>query len=196
MHYKCFMHYRLVCLIISVMNADRIGLGITHEVFIFTRHMFMHSSCIHSFSSFLFWTSVVFLFSLSLSLSLSLSHRTPLWNQNRRNPLWLGTLIMVPSHPLLLFLLFHLISGSVMKRPRRTSLRTSRNVAFIRNAQLFYRILPTLLSLKSFKLGIGNLYLRNPRGVPSCLFKSFTPTYTASKPLYLSLLLHLEVHIS
>ena len=72
MHYKCFMHYRLMCFIISVMNANRIGLGITHEVFIFTRHMFMHSLCIHSFSSFLFWTSVVSLFSLSLSLSLSL----------------------------------------------------------------------------------------------------------------------------
>ena len=53
------MHYRLMCFIISVMSADRIGLGITHEVFIFTRHMFMHSSCIRSFPSFLFWTCVV-----------------------------------------------------------------------------------------------------------------------------------------
>ena len=53
------MHYRLVCLIFSIMSADRIGLGITHEVFIFTHHMFMHSSCIHSFPSFLFWTCVV-----------------------------------------------------------------------------------------------------------------------------------------
>ena len=165
------------------------------------RSLFLHVTCsciLHAYILFhLSYSELVLCFySLSLSLSLSLSHRTPLWNLNRRNPLWLETLIMVPSHPLLLFLLFHLISGSVMKRPRRTSLRTSRNVAFIRNAQLFYRILPTLLSLKSFKLGIGNLYLRNPRGVPSCLFKSFTPTYTASKPLYLSLLLHLEVHIS
>ena len=124
----------------------------------------------------------IFSFFLSLSLSLSLSNKTSLWHPNKRNPLWLGTLVMVLGHPLLLFLLFHLISGSVMRRLRRTSLKTSRNVVFIRNARLFCRILPILLSPKSFKLRIGNLYLRNPWGVPSYLFRNFTPTCTASIP--------------
>ena len=69
-------------------------------------------------------------------------------------------------------------------------------VAFIRNAKLSCRTLPTLLSSLSFKLGVGNLFLRDPWGVPSCLYRSFTPIYTTSIPLYLSLLLHSEVHVS
>ena len=150
------------------------------------------------FSFFLFWTCVVFLFvlSFSLSLSLSLSHRTSLWHPNRRNPLQLETFAVVLGHPLLLFLLFHLIFGSMMRMPRWTSLRTSRNVVFIRNARLFCWILLTLLYLKSFGLEIGNLYLRDPRGVPSCLFRSFTPTYMTSIPLCLCLFLHSEVYVS
>ena len=151
----------------------------------------VHAFFMHTFFSYLLWTYVSL-----CSFFLSFLNRTSLLVPKQKNPLRLETLVMVPSHPLLLFLLFHLISGFVMKRPRRTSLRTSRNVAFIRNAKLFYRILPTLLSLKSFKLGIGNLYLRNPRGVPSCLFKSFTPTYTTLIPLCLSLLLHSMIHVS
>ena len=86
--------------------------------------------------------------------------------------------------------------GSEMRRPERTSWRTSRNVAFIRNARLSCRILSTILFMLSFKLGPRNLYLRDPLGVLSCLYKSFTPIYTVSIPLYLSLLLHLEVHVS
>ena len=121
-------------------------------------------SCIHYFPS--FFSELVLCF---CCFFLSVSNRTSLWHPNRRNPLRLGTFIMVLSHPFLLFLLFHLTSDSVMKRPRRTSLRTSKAVVFIRNTRLFYQILPTLLYQKSFELKIVNLYLRDPRGVPSCL---------------------------
>jgi len=50
----------------------------------------------------------------------------------------------------------------MMRRPKRTSWRTSKNVAFIWNAKLSYRTLPTLLSLRSFGLRVGNLFLRDP----------------------------------
>ena len=151
----------------------------------------VHTFFIHMFFSYLLWTCVSF-----CSFLRSLLNRTSLWHPNRRNPFQLETLVVVLGHPLLLFLLFHLIFGSMMRMPRWTSLRTSRNVVFIRNARLFCWILLTLLYLKSFGLEIGNLYLRDPRGVPSCLFRSFTPTYMTSIPLCLSLFLHSEVYVS
>ena len=43
---------------------------------------------------------------------------------------------------------------------------------------------------------VGNLFLRDPWGVPLCLYRSFTPIYTTSIPLYLNSLLHSEVHVS
>ena len=94
----------------------------------------VHTFFIHMFFSYLLWTCVSF-----YSFLRSLLNRTSLWHPNRRNPLRLGTFIMVLSHPFLLFLLFHLTSDSVMKRPRRTSLRTSKAVVFIRNTRLLVR---------------------------------------------------------
>ena len=95
---------------------------------------------------------------------------------------------------LLLLILSPLFTfGSVMRRPERTSWRTFRNMAFIRNITSFCQILPTLLSSKSFGLRVGHLYLRDPWGVPSCIYSSFAPIYTVSKPLYLSLPRHSEV---
>ena len=48
------------------------------------------------------------------------------------------------------------------RRPKRTSQRTFKNVAFIRSTMLFCRILSTLLSPLSFRLEVGNLFLRCP----------------------------------
>ena len=64
-----------------------------------------------------------------------------------------------------------------MGRPSRTSLRTFRNVAFIRNAMSFCRTFPTLFYPVSFELGDGNLFVRYHWGALSCLYRSFTPTY-------------------
>ena len=139
---------------------------------IFAHHMVMHLSRICSFFFFsilnlccVFFSFLLFssLLSLSLSLSLSLLDRTSLWHPNRENPLRLRTLFKVPSHPLRLFFLFRL-----------TSLRTSRPVAFILNAKLFYRISLTLRYPMSFKFGDGNLYGKNLCAVPSCLYRSST----------------------
>ena len=64
---------------------------------------------------------------------------------------------MVPGHLFLLFLPYPLIFGSMMRRPRRTSLRTSRPMAFNRNARSFCWISPTLHYPMSFELRDGNL---------------------------------------
>ena len=124
----------------------------------FARHMFMHISCVHILSFLFFWLWCVF--SLSLSLSLSLSQINYVWHLSA-NPLRLETLL-VPGL-LLLILLFPLFMfGSVMGRPNKTSLRTFRNVAFIWSAMLFCWTFLTLLSLWSFGLEAGNLFVRDP----------------------------------
>ena len=179
------MHLLDVCLII-VVSVVRFGLGFTHNAFKLSCHMFMHFSCICT-SLFLFlWFEIMFLFCL-LSFSLSLSNRTSLWHPNRENPFELGTLFKVPGHPLHLFLLFYLTSDSVMRRPRQTALRP--------NAKSFCQISTTLRYPMLFELEDGNLYVRNPCVVLSCLYRSSTPTYTASIPLCLSLLRNFEVHV-
>ena len=43
--------------------------------------------------------------------------------------------------------------------------------------------LPNSLALK-----VGDLFVRNLKGVPTCLYKSSTPTYMSSIPLFSSLL--------
>ena len=132
------------------------------------------------------------MFFLFLSLSLIDRLRYP----NSANLLRLETFFKVPGHHLLLFLPYPFIFGSVMRRPRWTSLRTSRLVAFIWNARFFCRISLTLRYPMSLGLGDRNLSVRNPCIFLSCLFRSFTPTYMASIPLCLSLFLHSEVHVS
>ena len=152
----------------------------------------VHASFIHTYSfipvSRLWLCSV----SLSLSLSLSLSRIDCVW-QLRANLLPLGILLVLGFllliHP---FFMFSFVIG----RPNRTSLRTLRNMAFIRSAMLFCRTFSTLLYSMSFILGDGNLFLRYPWDVLSCLYRSFTPIYTVLVPLYLSLPRHSKVHVS
>ena len=120
---------------------------------------FLHVTC-----SCIFHAYVSFLFSISgcdvFSLSLSLSQIDCAWHLNT-NPLRLGTLLV--SGRLLLILLFPLFTfDSMIGRPNRISLRTFRNVAFIQSAILFCRTFLTLLSLLSFGLGAGNLFVRDP----------------------------------
>ena len=50
--------------------------------------------------------------------------------------------------------------------------------------------LPGLLALR-----VGDLFVRNPRGVPACLYKSSTPTYMSSIPLFSDLLWFFEEHV-
>ena len=130
------MHFRIVCLF-KLMSVVRFGLSFTHDVFdLCTLHV--HAFFMDTFFLFFPILSMCCVLS-SLSLSLSLSDRTFLWHPNRENLLLLETLFVVLGHPLL-FPLFHLISGSVIRRPRWTSLRTFKIVVFIRNARSFCRI--------------------------------------------------------
>ena len=179
-----------VCLIIG-MCARRFGLGFTHDtIYIFACHIFMHISCIHI----LFFLFIyLWLCSLSFSLSPSLSQIDYIWHLSAnhkstlaKNPL--GSRSSSSDPPVLPL--------HVMGRPNKTSLRTFRNVAFIWSTMLFCRIFQTLFSLWLFELRAGNLFVRYPWGVSSCLYRSFTPTYTASIPLYLISPWHFEVHVS
>ena len=136
---QCFMHYRSVFICWNFCYS-RIGLGWTHDAIFFARHMPMHCSCIHTFSFPYLVLSIdgAFLF-VSLSLSRVrvrvLVHVNSLRMAPKHKPLHPGTLF-VPGNHLLILLLF--TSGSVMRRPIRTSWRISPNVAFIWNAALFY----------------------------------------------------------
>ena len=155
--------------------------------------MFMHFSCMRLFLSFLFF--VICCDVLSLSLSLSLSWINCVWHPKHVSLLWLRT-FLVPGLLLLLILFPLLTFCSMMRMPKRTSWRTFRNVAFIRSIMLFCQTSPKILSPPSLRLEAGNLYLRVSWGVPSCLYRSFTPIYTVLIPLYLGLPRHFEVHVS
>ena len=151
--------------------------------------MFMHFSCIHLFLSFLFLFS-----GCDVVFSLSLYRINYAWHPKRVNPLQARIHFKVPV--LLLLIPFPLLTfSSMMRMPKRTSWRTFRNMAFIWGIMLFCQTSPTILSPLSFGLGVRNLYFRVPWGVPSCSYKSFTPIYTVSIPLYLGFPRHFKVHI-
>ena len=100
--------------------------------------------------------------------------------------------LFVLGHPLLLIL--HLfLSGSVMRRPNRTSLRTSLDEVFIRNAKSFCRTSSTLTYPLSFTIGVGSHCVTFRSFVHPCLYRSFTPTYMDLIFQYLFLLLSFEV---
>ena len=152
------------------------------------------SSCIfHAYVlSFLSYSELVSLSVLSLSLSLSLCQTncamapkerksTPAWN------LLQGARSSSSHPPVPLHIWF-------CDEKARTDF--FKNFQFNWNVRLFCRTLPTLFYSKSFGLGVGNFYVRDLRGVPSCLFKSISLAYTALIPLCLSLLLYSKVHVS
>ena len=194
MHYiplacsQCFMHLDM-CLIVE--NFVLLGLDWVEPMMLLflARHMFMHISCICTLSFlYIYFLGCDGVFSLSLSLTDKLFMAPKHKFTPTQNP-FCSSSSSSTDFPLFMF-------SFVMRRPIKTSLRTFLNVAFIRSAMWFYRILPTQLYLMSFTLKEGNLFIRYPWGVPSCSYRSFTPICTESIPLYLSLLRYSEVHIS
>ena len=130
-----------------------------------------------------------------MSLSPSLSFvcvSLLLWHPNT-NLLHLETLF-IPRHPLLR-ILHHFLSGFVMKRPNQTSLRTSLEEVFIRNAKSFRRTSSTLTYLLSFTIGVGSHCVTSQSLVHPCVSRSFTPTCMDLIIQYLLLLLAFEVHV-
>ena len=176
--------------------TGRFGLGWAHDTFYISYHMFMHSHAyVLSFQYILWYFELLWDFSdcfLSLSLSLSLSVYVSLllWHPNVNLPRP-GTLF-VPGHPLLLTVLLSL-SGSVMRWPNRTSLRTLLHEAFILNAKSSCRTSPTLTYLLSSTVRDGG-HCVTPRSlVHPCWSRSFTPTCMDSATQYLISLLAFEV---
>ena len=100
--------------------------------------------------------------------------------------------LFVSGHPLLLIIHFFL-SDSVMRRPNRTSLRTSLDEALIRNAKSFCRTSPTLTYPLSFTVGVGSHCVMSWSLVHPCLSRTFTPTCMDLIIQYLFLLLAFEV---
>ena len=151
----------------------------------------MHCSCIRTFlfPYLVLFVDGVFLF---VSLSLSPSRIIYTWHPSA-NPLHLKT-HFVPGNLPLILLLFTF--GSMMRRPIRTSRRTSPNVAFIRNVAWFYQTFSILLYPLSFTVRDENLYVRYLWVIPPWSYRSSTPICTISIPLYLGFLRRFEVHIS
>ena len=151
----------------------------------------VHAFFMHTF--FLFFPILNLCLSpFSLSLSLSLSQRDCVMAPKQRKSTPARNLLQgagssssdppVPLH--------------IQFRDEKVKTDFFENFQFNKNTRLFCRTLLTLLYLKSFGLGVGNFYLRDPQGVPSCLFRSFNLTYMALIPLCLSLLLYSKVHVS
>ena len=133
------------------------------------------------------------LFCLSFFLPLSFFRLVTSWHLNK-NLFRPGT-FFVPRHPLFLTLL-PLLFGSVMRRSKWTSLRTSLDEAFIRNAKSFYRTSPTLTYPLSFIVRVGNYCVTSRSLIHPCLYKSSTSTCMDLIIQFLSLLLVFEVRTS
>ena len=129
-------------------------------------------------------------FFLSLSLSLSVYVSLLLWHPNV-NMLRPRTLF-VPRHLLMLTLPLFL-SGSMIRRPNWTSLRTSLDEAFIRNAKSFYWTSPTVTYPLSFIVGVRSHCVTFWSPIHLCWSRSFTPTCMDLIIQYLFLLLAFEV---
>ena len=157
--------------------------------------MFMH---FHAYVLSIQYILILFcylgLYWLSLSPSLSsVCVSLLLWHPNA-NLLHPRTLF-VPGYPLLLIL--HLfLSGSVMRRPNRTSLRTSLDEAFIRNAKSSCWTSPTLTYPLSFTVEVGSHCVTSWSLVHPCLYMSYTPTCMDLIIQHLSLSLAFEVRAS
>ena len=130
--------------------------------------MFMHS---HAYipSILYFVISTVWDFSDCLSLSFFLSLPLTLVAS------WHLSISLL--HPRTLFVLRHLLllllltphplkSGSVMRRPNQTSLRTFHNAALIRNAKSFCQTFLTLTYPLSSTVGVGSHFVTSRSLVP------------------------------
>ena len=153
-------------------------------------------SCIHTFNSIYFdiFVSGAFLivflsFSLSLPLTLVAS-----WHLSIS--LFRPGTLFVPEHLLLLFHLTPLLltSSFVMRRPNRTSLRTSHNAAFIQNTKSFCQTSLTLTCLLSSTVRVGSHYVARRSCALPWSYRSSTPICTDLITLYPSLSLTFRVY--
>ena len=153
---QCFIHFRCVFYFVAMLCAGRLRLGWAHNVFKFACDMFMHTYLQVSIFVILHLVGAFLIVFLPLSLILTL---VASWHLNI-NPLCPGTHFIL-RHLLLLLLLtpLHLTSGSVMRRPNWTFLRTFHDKAFIQNAKSFYQTFLTLTYPLSSTKRVGSHYV-------------------------------------
>ena len=191
---QCFMHYR--CGISLLEPCVLVGFYWAEPMMFFfvAHHMIMHFSCIRTILLsfwYIYWLGLIY-FSLSLSPSLSLSlSRIVCTRHPSANPLRPGTLFV----PRLLPTLLHFTSGFVMRRPVKTSWRTSLNMAFIRNITLSFRTSPILIYQRSLTVRVRNLFVRSWWVVLLWSYRSFTPICTVLTIPYLVSSLLFEVSV-
>ena len=127
--------------------------------------LFLHvtCSCIPMHRS--FHISIFLSVCLAIFLFLSFLTMAPKKSIPSKNPISHCVVLLLL---LLLLLLFEI--GFVIQNPKRILMRTSITRRFIRNARSFYLTFQTLLYPVCLALGDGLLYLRNPRGVPTCSY--------------------------
>ena len=156
---------------VAMLCAGRFGLGWAHDAFKFAYHMLIHFLA--------YVPSILYIvifcccyFSDFLSLSLSLSYVSLLlWHLNAN--LLSPKTFCVLGHLLPLTLL-HLLFGSMMRMPKRTSRRTFVDKAFIWNATSFCQTFLTLTYPLSFTVGVGSHFVASQLLVPSWSYMSFT----------------------
>ena len=121
-------------------------MGDPHDALTLSCHMFMHFSCI----CYLFFSDLLSTFCSHFLKKLRHGTQIAQIYSGSRLASWFW---VIP----LLILLFHLTSGFVMRRPRQTSLRTSRPMTFIWNVKSFCRISLILRYSMSFGFEEENL---------------------------------------
>ena len=178
---------------VALMCSGRFRLSWTHDFFFwFACHMFMH---FHVYvPSFLYipiyWC--VWCFSLCVCLFLSFFHLVASWNLNEN--LFRPRILFVLWHPLLPLIPLLLLFDSVMRRPVRTSWRTSLDEAFIQNAKSSYQIFPILTYPLSSTVGVGSHCLASRSRALPWSYRCFTPICMNLITLYPSLSLVFGVY--
>ena len=174
-----------------------IGLDWVEPVMLLLLHI--TCSCIFMHTSYTFYIFLYIWIVFGTFLNVSFSPPPPLhllvyvsasWHLNvsllRPETLFvLGHLLLLIPPPLLF--------NSVMRKPERTSRRTSLDEAFIQNAKLFCRTFPTLTYPLSFTVEVRSHCVTSQSPVHPCWSRSFTPTYMDLIIQYLFLLLMFEV---
>ena len=182
----CFIYVIWLC-------AGRIGLGWAHDAITIAYHMLIH---FHAYVLYILYILIYLNYFgtfpiVSFSPPHCLVYVSASWHQNIS--LLCPRTLFVPGHLFLLLILLPHMSGSVIRRPKQTSLRTSLDKVFIQNAKSFWRTLPTLTYPMSFTVRVGSHCVTFRSHVHPCWFRSFTPTCMDSILQYLSFILEFEV---
>ena len=179
--------------------AGMIGLGWAHDAITIAYHILMH---FHAYVLYILYI-LIYLNCFGTFLIVSFSPPPPVPHSLVYvNASWLlnisllrpGT-FFVPGHLLLRLILLPHTFGSVMRRPKWTSMRTSLDKAFIQNAKSFCWTSLTLTYPLSFTVEVGSHCVTSRSLVHPCWSRSFTPTCMDLIIQYLFLLLAFEVHV-